>query len=66
MQLIINGDPMEVPEQTTAAQLIELLELGNKRLAIEANMEIVPRSQFDTHTFQAGDQIEIVTAIGGG
>jgi sulfur carrier protein len=66
MQLIINGDPVEVPEQTTAAQLIEILELTNKRLAIEANLEIVPRSQFEEHIFQEGDQVEIVTAIGGG
>jgi thiamine biosynthesis protein ThiS len=66
MQLIINGDPMEVPEKTTAAQLIEILELSNKRLAIEANLEIVPRSQFEEHIFQDGDQVEIVQAIGGG
>jgi len=66
MQLIINGDPMEVPEKTTAAQLIEILDLSNKRLAIEANLEIVPRSQFEEHIFQDGDKIEIVQAIGGG
>jgi sulfur carrier protein len=66
MQLIINGDPVEVPEQTSAAQLIEILELTNKRLAIEANRDIIPRSQFEQHIFQAGDQIEIVQAIGGG
>ena len=66
MQLIINGDPMEVPEKTTAAQLIEILDLSNKRLAIEANLEIVPRSQFEEHTFQDGYKIEIVQAIGGG
>jgi sulfur carrier protein len=66
MQLIINGDPMEVPEKTTAAQLIEILALSNKRLAIEANLEIVPRSQFEEHIFQDGDRIEIVQAIGGG
>jgi thiamine biosynthesis protein ThiS len=66
MQLIINGDPMEVPEKTTAAQLIEILALSNKRLAIEANLEIVPRSQFEEHIFQDGDQVEIVQAIGGG
>jgi len=66
MQLIINGDPMEVPEKTTAAQLIEILELSNKRLAIEANLEIVSRSQFEEHIFQDGDRIEIVQAIGGG
>jgi len=57
---------MEVPEKTTAAQLIEILDLSNKRLAIEANLEIVPRSQFEEHIFQDGDKIEIVQAIGGG
>lgn len=66
MQLIINGDPVVVPEKTTAAQLIEILDLSNKRLAIEANLEIVPRSQFEEHIFQDGDKIEIVQAIGGG
>jgi len=66
MQLIINGAPREVPEAMTAAQLIELLGLSNKRLALEANCEIVPRSTFETHTFRPGDQIEIVQAIGGG
>jgi sulfur carrier protein len=66
MQIIINGETRDVPEAITAAQLIDLLDLANKRLAIEANKEIVPRSEFETHTFNPGDQVEIVQAIGGG
>jgi sulfur carrier protein len=66
MQLVINGERREVPEAITAEQLIELLGLTNKRLALEANREIVPRSAFETHIFSPGDQIEIVQAIGGG
>jgi sulfur carrier protein len=66
MQVIINGESREVPEAITAAQLVDLLELGSKRLAIESNREIVPRSAFETHIFKPGDQIEIVQAIGGG
>jgi len=66
MQIIINGEARDVPETITAAQLIDLLDLANKRLAMEANKEIVPRSDFETHTFNPGDHIEIVQAIGGG
>jgi len=66
MQVTINGESREVPEAITAEQLIDLLELGNQRLAIESNREIVPRSAFETHIFKPGDQIEIVHAIGGG
>ncbi len=66
MQVIINGESRDVPEAITATQLIDLLELGGKRIAIESNQEIVPRSAFETHSFKPGDQIEIVQAIGGG
>jgi len=66
MELIINGEPREIPDQTTASGLVKLLGLEGKRLAIEANREIIPRSEFDTHFFKPGDQVEIVQAIGGG
>jgi len=66
MELIINGKAEQLPEGTSAAQLIEQLGLSNERLAMEVNREIVPRSSFEAHIFQAGDQIEIVRAIGGG
>ena len=66
MQLFINGKPVKVPTQTTAAQLLVLLNLAGKRLAMEVNEEIVPRSTFTQHHFSAGDKIEIVHAIGGG
>lgn len=66
MELIINGKTEQFPDDTSAAQLIEHLGLGDQRLAIEVNREIVPRSCFDSHRFAPGDQIEIVRAIGGG
>lgn len=66
MEIILNGENREIPESTTAAQLIETLGLANKRLAMEVNQEIVPRSTFSSHLFQAGDRVEIVRAIGGG
>jgi len=66
MKLIINGKAEQLPEGINAAQLIEQLGLTNERLAMEVNREILPRSSFEAHIFQAGDQIEIVRAIGGG
>ncbi|MEN8218385.1 MAG: sulfur carrier protein ThiS [Pseudomonadota bacterium] len=46
--------------------LIKQLDLENKRLAVEVNLEIVPRSQFDSFMLSAGERVEIVRAIGGG
>jgi len=66
VQITVNGETNEVPANYTAAQLVESLRLSGKRLAMEVNMEIVPRSTFAQHTFSNGDQIEIVHAIGGG
>jgi sulfur carrier protein len=66
MDIILNGDSREIPEQTSAAELLQTLGLANRRLALEINREIVPRSHFDHHLIQPGDRIEIVHAIGGG
>jgi len=66
MQLTINGETRELPEPLTAARLLEELGLAGKRLALEVNLEIVPRSRFDTYELQPGDRVEIVQAIGGG
>jgi sulfur carrier protein len=66
MDLVINGKAESLPDGISAAQLIEHLGLADARVAIEVNQEIVPRSSFETHVLKAGDQIEIVRAIGGG
>lgn len=66
MQIILNGTATEIPEQLSAAGLVEHLDLGEKRLAMEINREIVPRSQYAQTTLQANDEIEVVHAIGGG
>lgn len=66
MEVTINGEAQQLPDGLSAAQLVERLGLGECRLAMEVNREIVPRSTFEEHKLQAGDQIEIVRAIGGG
>ncbi len=66
MQIFINGEEQRISSDTTMAQLIEQLELQDRRLAVEVNEELVPRSTFPQHRLQAGDRVEIVHAIGGG
>jgi len=66
MHIYLNGEVREIPDNTTAEGLVESLGLTGKRIAMEVNMEIVPRSQYATRRFHPGDKIEVVQAIGGG
>lgn len=67
LQLIINGKPRSFDAGVfTVANLVTHLDLEGKRLAIECNGEIVPRSQFAQTQLADGDTLEIVGAVGGG
>lgn len=66
MEIIVNGESRTVPDQYTVASLVEEMGLTQGRLAVEVNLEIVPRSQHASQTLQAGDKVEIVHAVGGG
>lgn len=67
MQLIINGKPRSFDvEILSVAHLVTNLNLEGKRLAIECNGEIVPRSLFADTQLRDGDKLEIVGAVGGG
>jgi sulfur carrier protein len=64
--LLINGESRQFPASLSVSRLVELLELQGKRVAIERNGEIVPRSQYPETTLADGDHLEIVVAVGGG
>ena len=66
MQLTVNGAPHSFEQNPNLSQLLETLSLTGKRLAVERNGEIVPRSQFAACVLQDGDCLEIVAAVGGG
>ena len=66
MHIQLNGERFELPEGQSVADLLQRLELTGRRLAVELNREIVPRSQHAATTLVEGDQIEVVHAIGGG
>jgi thiamine biosynthesis protein ThiS len=62
----INGEPRQLPSDVTVATLIEEMGLTGKRIALERNGEIVPRSTFATQRLSNSDRLEIVVAVGGG
>ena len=66
IRILLNGAPREFPAPITFAELLEKLELATKRLAVERNGEIVPRSRFGEARLTDGDRIEVVMAVGGG
>ncbi|WNL40664.1 sulfur carrier protein ThiS [Halomonas sp. PAMB 3264] len=66
MELRLNGEPYAINQGQTAADLIAQLGLTGRRIAVEINEQIVPKSQLDATALNEGDQIEVVHAIGGG
>ncbi len=66
MQIVLNGQWQHVPEQTTVDKLLEKMPSQNRRVAVEINGEILPRSRHVGYHLRNGDRIEIVQAIGGG
>ena len=66
MNIILNGQNKKIDDNTNIEKLLIILELDNKRLAVEVNQTIIPRAEFDTFTLNELDKVEIVQAIGGG
>jgi sulfur carrier protein len=65
-QILLNGQPFEIIENYSIAQLLEQCNLTGQRLAVEINQNIIPRSQFESYFLANNDKVEIVRAIGGG
>lgn len=66
MHILLNGEPREVPDESTLGDLLTTLELENRRFAVEINEELIPRSEQAGRALRAEDRIEVVQAIGGG
>ena len=66
MQITLNGSPRDCANAITVAQLLQEAGYGDRRVAVEVNREIVPRSMHIRWVLSEGDQVEIVHAIGGG
>jgi sulfur carrier protein len=66
IEVIVNGEPQEIPSGTTVAALLTQLQMQPRLVAVERNRDLVPRGQHAACTLEAGDRVEIVTLVGGG
>ena len=66
MQIVLNGHPRTLEPGTTLADLVASLDLGGRRMAVEINEEVIPRSEHADRVLGDGDRVEIVHAVGGG
>ena len=66
MQIVLNGENVETKESSSIAELLTQLGISRERIAVELNLDIVPRGKYDEHLLAEGDRIEIVHFVGGG
>jgi sulfur carrier protein len=66
MKVKINGEEQEIPDGLNVAAMLEHLGLGGKRVAIERNLDILPRTEWNGTAVQPQDSFEIVHFVGGG
>ena len=66
MRVSVNGKPHEIQAEATVAELVASFNLEPKFVAVEVNCELVQRRLFDQTRLAEGDQVEIVTLVGGG
>ena len=66
LRVTVNGEAIECRPGTTVATLLATMDTAGKRVAVERNGEIVPRSQHATTVLEPGDRLEVVIAVGGG
>ncbi len=66
MRVTLNGEPAEIGDNGTIADLLDSLRIGRERVAVEVNLDIVPKAMYDIHRLSEGDKIEVVHFVGGG
>lgn len=66
LELTVNGEPRTLDGTPSVAGLLETLGLNAKKVAVERNLEIVPKSAYAATQLETGDRIEIVAFVGGG
>jgi thiamine biosynthesis protein ThiS len=66
MKIVVNGEPREVPDGLTVGSLLDHLKMPRDRVALERNLEIVPRARWNETAVNPNDSFEIVHFVGGG
>ena len=66
MRIKLNGEPYESSEEIAVAELLNRLEIQQARVAVELNMDILPKQDYATTRLKEGDRLEVVHFVGGG
>lgn len=66
MQIVVNDEPREIPAGTTVAGLLEEIGMQPRYVAVERNLQLVPRATHSECVLEENDRLEIVTLVGGG
>lgn len=66
VNITVNGQPRALAAGSTIASLLAELEMTARHVAVEVNLELIPRARHAEHLLQNGDELEVVTLVGGG
>ena len=66
MNIVVNGEKLNISKNTTISQLLQQLEVKDKVMAVAINMEIVKKDKWDTHKIEEGNKLELLHFVGGG
>ncbi|MFY2763583.1 sulfur carrier protein ThiS [Arenimonas sp. MALMAid1274] len=66
MQILLNGQPRDIAAGSRVSDLLREAGYGERKVAVEVNLDVVPRSLHASHALAEGDRVEIIHAIGGG
>ena len=66
IEISVNGRAVEIESEMTVEQMLDTVDVPPNYLAVEINAEVVPREHYTTHIVHSGDEIEVVTLVGGG
>lgn len=66
MRIFINGVLKEIAEGLTVKKLLDTLKLNSEAIAVELNLEVVSKKEYDAKHVKEGDKIEIISFVGGG
>lgn len=66
IEVTVNGQTVKIESEMTVEHLLDSVEVPPNYLAVEVNQEVVPREEYTTHVVTSGDEVEVVTLVGGG
>jgi len=66
MKISINGQMIDIPDSASVKSLLDTLKLKPETVAVEINLEIIPKKEYNNYTVKEGDKVEIISYVGGG